>query len=101
MGKKASKTVTAPAVAPEVAQETASVETPVEAPVANTPTVTTYVVGKTPKLGHGNMNDTKRSWDFMAAHLQEHGPQSRTVLQVLLKEQFNHQIGRASCRERV
>ena len=82
--KKQDPIVTAPVATPEA--ETA----PVTEPVVTVPTDPIYVVGKTPKLGNGNMHDTKRTWDFMAAHLTENGPQTVAAMQKLAKDEYNH-----------
>ena len=59
-------------------------------PVVSAPVVPVYVVGKVPSLGTGNMHNTKRTWDFLAAHLVEHGPQTVVSLQSTAKAEYNH-----------
>lgn len=82
---KATTTPATPAV--ETAPVIAAVETPV-APAA--PTVPTYNIGKTPRLGNDNMNDTKRTWEFLATALVA-GPLTIAELQKLAKVEYNHQ----------
>ncbi len=45
---------------------------------------------KAPKLGNDNLNNTKRSWDFLVDYIDENGAQSVGTMQILLQEKFNH-----------
>ena len=57
----------------------------------NAPAPTLYTFGlKAPRLGNNNMNDTKRSWEFLTALITKEGPQAVATMQVLLKEEYNH-----------
>lgn len=57
----------------------------------NTPKAAVFGPGKKePRLGHGNMNDTKRSWTSLMEQIGEYGPQTVGEMQAFLKDKHNH-----------
>ena len=63
--------------------------TPAPAKGSNVPVVKYKKGAKEPRLGHKNMNDTKRSWETLGVLLKK-GPQTIADMQTLLKEKHNH-----------